>query len=78
MKKLIEWLKSFFGVKTEEVKPTPKKRVVKKAAKADGKVTCDFGKLTKAQLLKEAKHRGVKVKSGALKAEILEQLNQLK
>ena len=55
-------------------KKTPaKKTTAKKSKKGSG--TCDFSKLTKTQLLKEAKHRGVKANASLSKAEILLRLN---
>ena len=54
-------------------KTSAKKTTAKKGKKGSG--TCDFSKLTKTQLLKEAKHRGVKANASLSKAEILSRLN---
>lgn len=62
-------------------KTEPKKEVAAKGPKAkkgSGEGKCDFSKLTKAQLLAEAKHRDVAVKASAKKADILAELNKLK
>jgi len=45
----------------------------KKSKKGSGK--CDFSKLTKTQLLAEAKHRGVKANASMKKQDILDRLN---
>ena len=50
-----------------------KKNAPKKSKKGSGK--CDFGKLTKTQLLAEAKHRGVKANASMKKQDILDRLN---
>lgn len=84
---MLKWLKELFtGTSVPEVvndtipaQPleTPVKRTkakitaTKKSAKSG---TCDFNKLTKAQLLKEAKHRGIKANASLTKAEILERV----
>ena len=60
-------------IKKAAPKKTPaKKTTAKKGKKGSG--TCDFSKLTKTQLLKEAKHRGVKANASLSKAEILSRL----
>ena len=56
----------------EPKKTSAKKTTAKKGKKGSG--TCDFSKLTKTQLLKEAKHRGVKANASLSKAEILSRL----
>ena len=58
-----------------ETKQQPKKAKVKKTKKEA--VTCDFTKLTKPQLLAEAKQRGVKANASLKKEEIIERLNQV-
>ncbi len=40
--------------------------------------TCDFDKLTKTQLLAEAKHRGVKANASMSKADILSKVKSAK
>jgi hypothetical protein len=64
--------------KVEEVAKAPKKTTTKKTttkkSSKKGTGTCDFTKLTKTQLLAEAKHRGVKANASLSKAEILERL----
>jgi hypothetical protein len=60
--------------KAESVAKAPKKTTTKKKSSKKGTGTCDFTKLTKAQLLAEAKHRGVKANASLSKAEILERL----
>ena len=60
--------------------PKPIKKVVKKVStkktstKKKSSGSCDFDKLNKAQLLKEAKQRGVKANASLTKAEILSRL----
>ena len=80
---MFTWLKNILGIgpsvpaaidavfeaPTLEEKPKPKKSTKSKSAK-----TCDFDKLTKTQLLKEAKHRGVKANASLSKAEILKRV----
>jgi len=51
----------------------PKKTAPIKSKKDSGE--CDFGKLTKTQLLAEAKHRGVKANASMKKQDILDKLN---
>ena len=81
---MIKWLTSLFkGTSVPEVinevhkeTPAPKKTTTKKktsSKKGTGK--CDFNKLTKTQLLAEAKHRGVKANASMKKADILAALN---
>jgi len=53
---------------------TPAENPKKKSKKGSGK-TCDLSKLTKAQLLAEAKHRGVKANASLKKEEILKRLS---
>ena len=50
----------------------PKKTAPKKSKK--GSDECDFSKLTKTQLLAEAKHRGVKANASMKKQDILDRL----
>jgi len=60
--------------------PKPVKKVTKKVStkktstKKKSSGSCDFDKLNKAQLLKEAKQRGVKANASLTKAEILSRL----
>jgi hypothetical protein len=54
------------AIPSPEVKPKTKKKTTKKS--------CDFDKLTKTQLLKEAKHRGIKANASLTKAEILKRV----
>ena len=51
----------------------PKKTAPKKSKKATDK--CDFSKLTKPQLLAEAKQRGIKANASMKKQEILDRLD---
>ena len=57
-------------------KTQTKKKATTKKASTKKKTTgsCDFDKLNKAQLLKEAKQRGVKANASLTKAEILSRL----
>jgi len=78
---MFTWLKNILGIgpslpaaveavtPASEEKPKPKKSTKSKSAK-----TCDFDKLTKTQLLKEAKHRGIKANASLSKAEILKRV----
>jgi hypothetical protein len=64
----------------EQAKPVaePKAQAKKPAKKTKAKKDsskCDFSKLTKAQLLAEAKHRGVKANASMKKQDILDRLN---
>ena len=61
-------------------KPKPKKAAPKatKKGKKKGTGVCNFDKLTKDQLLKEAKHRGVKANASLSKAEILKRVKNAK
>ena len=68
--------------KVEQAKPVAKpkaqaKKPATKSKKSSGK-TCDFDKLTKKQLLAEAKHRGVKANASMSKAAILEKVKSAK
>jgi hypothetical protein len=79
---MFKWLKKILGIgpsvpaaieaaiPAPEEKSKPKKTTTKKKSNK----TCDFDKLTKAQLLKEAKHRGIKANASLSKAEILERV----
>jgi len=84
---MIKWLKSLFGFEApleptlqadKDTVETQVKSVEKPAAKKSTKSksgkTCNFDKLTKTQLLKEAKHRGIKANASLSKAEILKRL----
>ena len=68
----------FPGEIPTESKPkasTKKKATTKKTStKKKGSGKCDFDKLTKTQLLKEAKQRGVKANASLSKNEILTRL----
>lgn len=56
-------------------KASTKKATTKKTStKKKGSGKCDFDKLTKTQLLKEAKQRGVKANASLSKSEILSRL----
>jgi hypothetical protein len=55
--------------KTQAKKPAKKTKSKKDSSK------CDFSKLTKTQLLAEAKHRGVKANASMKKQDILDKLN---
>ena len=76
------WLKRLFGSTSEDIKSgsvvnvineTEKPKKKTKSKKGTGK--CDFSKLTKTQLLAEAKHRGVKANASMKKQDILDRLN---
>ena len=78
---MFNWLKKILGIgpslpaAVEAAIPAPEaKPKLKKATKKSSKKSCDFDKLTKAQLLKEAKHRGVKANASLSKAEILKRV----
>ena len=81
---MFNWLTRLFkGTSVPEVietvmeAPAPKKTTTKKktsSKKGTGK--CDFNKLTKTQLLAEAKHRGVKANASMKKADILAAINK--
>ena len=87
---MIKWFKSIFGYGTvvdviNETFPAPtkvqtKKKATTKKASTKKKSTgsCDFDKLNKAQLLKEAKKRGVKANASLTKAEILSRVKSAK
>jgi len=83
---MIKWLKSLFSFE-QPLEPTlqadketaeapkakaPAKKTTKK--KTTKSKSCDFSKLTKTQLLAEAKHRGVKANASLSKAEILKRV----
>jgi hypothetical protein len=61
-------------------KTQTKKKATTKKASTKKKTTgsCDFDKLNKAQLLKEAKKRGVKANASLTKAEILSRVKSAK
>ncbi len=76
---MIKWLKGIFSGGTvvdviNETFPEPTKVQTKKKATS----SCDFDKLNKAQLLKEAKKRGVKANASLTKAEILSRVKNAK
>lgn len=86
---MIKWLKNLLGFGSvvdvvnevfQEIPEEPGKKVVKKVStkktstKKKSSGSCDFDKLNKAQLLKEAKQRGVKANASLTKAEILSRL----
>ena len=89
---MLNWFKRILGygsvpavIETVMAEPTPKKTPAKKKAttkKASTKKkttgSCDFDKLNKAQLLKEAKKRGVKANASLTKAEILSRVKSAK
>jgi len=81
------WLKRLFGSEevvkvaksepvqeTKAVEPATPKKTTKKTKSKKGTGKCDFDKLTKTQLLAEAKHRGVKANASMKKADILKRL----
>lgn len=80
---MFNWITRLFkGTSVPEVietvmeEPAPKKTTTKKktsSKKGTGK--CDFNKLTKTQLLAEAKYRGVKANASMKKADILAAIN---
>ena len=67
------------AVSAPKTAPKPKVKAPTKTTKkkATGK-SCDFDKLTKKQLLAEAKHRGVKANASMSKADILEKVKSAK
>ena len=75
---MFNWLKKILGIgpslpaAVEAAIPVPEENP--KAKKSTKKSSCDFDKLTKTQLLKEAKHRGIKANASLTKAEILERV----
>lgn len=81
---MIKWITRLFkGTNVPEVietvmtEPTPKKTPAKKKTTSKkGTDKCDFSKLTKTQLLAEAKHRGVKANASMNKADILAAINK--
>jgi len=91
---MINWLKKLLGIGTSdpvvpaaEPAPAVEKKVSKpKTTKSSAKSTkkkgsgkgCDFNKLTKTQLLKEAKHRGIPANASLKKDEILARLKSAK
>ncbi len=82
---MFKWLKSIFSGGTvvdviNETFPEPTKVQTKKKAttKKKSSGSCDFDKLNKAQLLKEAKKRGVKANASLTKAEILSRVKNAK
>ncbi|MEK9805225.1 MAG: hypothetical protein VW551_02895 [Euryarchaeota archaeon] len=91
---MINWLKRLLGIgPSDPVAPAPEpapaveKKVSKpKTKKSSAKSTkkkgsgkgCDFDKLTKSQLLKEAKHRGIPANASLKKDEILARLKSAK
>jgi|SaaInlLV_10m_DNA_1039704.scaffolds.fasta_scaffold61338_2 hypothetical protein len=76
------WIRSLLGKDVPTVinelskeNSTPKKATKPKTkAKKAATKTCDFSKLTKDQLLKEAKKRGVKANASLTKAELVKRL----
>lgn len=82
---MFNWFKKLFG---SDVPDTPviaqatvvteqapvKKTASKKTSKKGSGKKCDFTKLTKPQLLAEAKHRGVKANASLSKAELIKRL----
>jgi len=78
---MFTWLKNILGIgpslpaAVEAVTPAPEEKPKpKKSTKSKSAKTCDFDKLTKTQLLKEAKHRGIKANASLSKAEILKRV----
>jgi len=75
---MFTWLKNILGIgpsvpaAIEAAIPVPEEKPkTKKASTKKGSGSCDFTKLTKTQLLAEAKHRGVKANASMKKADIL-------
>ena len=87
---MFTWLKNILGIgpsvpaaieaaiPAPEEKPKTKTTATKKTSKKKGSGSCDFTKLTKPQLLAEAKHRGVKANASMKKADILAALKSSK
>ena len=76
------WLKRLFGSTSEDIKSGSVVNVINETEKPKKKTKskkdsskCDFSKLTKTQLLAEAKHRGVKANASMKKQDILDRLN---
>ena len=78
---MFTWIKNLFsfgnpGLATID-EPMPikeEKPKVSAKTKKSSSGKCNFDSLTKAQLLKEAKHRGVKANASETKAEILKKV----
>ena len=69
------------AVSAPKTAPKPKakaKAPTKTTKKKTTGKSCDFDKLTKKQLLAEAKHRGVKANASMSKADILEKVKSAK
>ena len=90
---MINWLKRILGygsvpavIQEVMVEPEPAPKPVKKKPAAKKTSTkkkgsskgCDFSKLNKTQLLKEAKQRGIPANASLKKDEILERLKSAK
>jgi len=76
------WLKRLFGSTPVDIKSGSVVNVINETEKPKKKTKskkdsskCDFSKLTKTQLLTEAKHRGVKANASMKKQDILDRLN---
>jgi hypothetical protein len=75
---MLNWLKKILGIgpsvpaAIEAAIPAPEEKP--KTKKKTTAKTCNFDKLTKTQLLKEAKHRGIKANASLSKAEILKRV----
>lgn len=89
---MLNWFKRILGFGTvptvieEVIVAEPKTEVLSKkkattkktSTKKKGSGSCDFDKLNKTQLLKEAKHRGIKANASLTKAEILSRVKNAK
>ena len=78
---MLNWLKKILGVgpsvpaAIEAAIPAPEEKPkTTQTKKKTTTKTCNFDKLTKDQLLKEAKHRGIKANASLSKAEILKRV----
>lgn len=91
MKKLIEWLKSLFGIGVKPVDPVkepkkaavaagPKKKVAAKAVSKPAKTTkAQLNKLTKAQLEEKGREIGIELDKRKKKADLVDEVfKQLK
>jgi hypothetical protein len=84
---MFKWLAKIFtpSVKVAQDEAKEIEKVITKTIsqkkqknKQSSSKTCDFDKLTKTQLLAEAKHRGVKANASMSKADILSKVKSAK
>jgi hypothetical protein len=84
---MFKWIAKLFTPSVKEAQDEAKEieKVITKTIsqkkqknKQSSSKTCDFDKLTKTQLLAEAKHRGVKANASMSKADILSKVKSAK